>query len=106
NAMGNPHRVNIRFAWPSGEWSSMPIEGGVDAAYRREIAEAPDPAAKRHELESALLRYRNPFSTAEAFALEEMIDPRETRAILADYLSYYRENMSQQDLGPKYPVRP
>lgn len=106
NAMGNPHRVNIRFAWPSGEWSSMPIEGGVDAAYRREIAEAEDPAALRHELESKLLRYRNPFSTAEAFALEEMIDPRETREVLADYLSYYRESMGQQDLGPKYPVRP
>lgn len=106
NAMGNPHRVNIRFAWPSGEWSSMPIEGGVDAAYRREIADAPDPAQRRRELEGALLRYRNPFTTAEAFALEEMIDPRDTRDILQEYLSYYREHDGTTPVGPKYAVRP
>ena len=30
-------RLRYRIAWPSGEWGSLPIEGGVEAAYRREI---------------------------------------------------------------------
>ena len=49
-ATGNPRRLNYRLGWPSGEWGSIPIEGGVDAAYRREIANAPKiptPNAKR-----------------------------------------------------------
>ena len=35
-----------RFAWPSGHWGSMHIEGGVSAAYRREIDAAPDPRSQ------------------------------------------------------------
>jgi hypothetical protein len=46
-------RLNVRYAWPSAEWGSLPIEGGVEAAYRREIEAAPDPDALRAELEAA-----------------------------------------------------
>jgi len=105
NAMGTPHRVNLRVAWPSGEWSSIPIEGGVDAAYRREIAEADDPGAKRKEIEERLLRFRNPFLTVESFALEELIDPRDTRPLLCDLLRFHRETAGPS-LGPSYLVRP
>ena len=38
--------LNFKIAWPSAEWGSLPIEGGVKAAYRREIESAPDPAAR------------------------------------------------------------
>jgi acetyl-CoA carboxylase carboxyltransferase component len=105
NAMGTPHRVNLRMAWPSGEWSSIPIEGGVDAAFRREIAESADPVAKRQEIEARLLRFRNPFSTVESFALEELIDPRDTRPLLCDLLRFHRETAGSP-LGPSYIVRP
>lgn len=107
NAMGNPANVNIRLAWPSGEWSSIPVEGGVDAAYKREIENAPDPAAKRAELESRLLAFRSPFSTAETFALEELIDPRDTRLLLWEIIDAYRKNPGPPP-GPKarYGVRP
>jgi acetyl-CoA carboxylase carboxyltransferase component len=103
--MGNPERVNLRLAWPSGEWSSIPIEGGVDAAYRREIATAPDPARRRQELEERLLAFRNPFLTVESFALEELIDPRDTRPMLCDLLRQHRETAGPP-VGPKYLVRP
>jgi len=43
----NHERFNLRMAWPSGEWGSLPIEGGVAAAYRRQIEAADDPAAER-----------------------------------------------------------
>jgi acetyl-CoA carboxylase carboxyltransferase component len=75
-----------RYAWPSGHWGSMHIEGGVSAAYRREIDGAPDPAAKRAEIEARLNALRSPFRTAHAFAVEDIIDPRDTRPLLCDFV--------------------
>jgi acetyl-CoA carboxylase carboxyltransferase component len=78
-------RLGVRYAWPSGEWGSLPIEGGVEAAYRREIEAAPDPDARRAELEAGLASLRSPILTAEAFAIEEIIDPRDTRPLLVEW---------------------
>lgn len=83
---GNADRLNQRYAWPSGDWGSLPIEGGVQAAYRREIESAPDPDARRREIEERLNEVRSPFRTAEAFAIEEIIDPRDTRSILCEWV--------------------
>jgi acetyl-CoA carboxylase carboxyltransferase component len=82
---GAHHRLNLRYAWPSAEWGSLPIEGGVEAAYRREIEAAEDPDALRAELERRLQGMRSPFPTAEAFGIEEIIDPRETRPLLVEW---------------------
>jgi acetyl-CoA carboxylase carboxyltransferase component len=78
--------LNFRYAWPSADWGSLPIEGGVQAAYRRDIESAPDPDARRRELEQMLEQFRSPFRTAEAFGIEEIIDPRETRPLLCDWV--------------------
>jgi acetyl-CoA carboxylase carboxyltransferase component len=78
--------LNHRIAWPSARWGSIPIEGGVQAAYRREIEQAPDPAARRAELESYYHRIGSPFRTAEAFGVLDIVDPRETRGILCDWI--------------------
>ena len=75
-----------RFAWPSGHWGSMHIEGGVSAAYRREIDAAENPVAKRAEIEARLDTLRSPFRTAHAFAVEDIIDPRDTRPLLAEFV--------------------
>jgi acetyl-CoA carboxylase carboxyltransferase component len=79
-------RLNHRFAWPSARWGSIPIEGGVMAAHRTEIEEAPDPAAKRAELEAYYHRLGSPMRTAERFGIVDIIDPRETRSILCDWV--------------------
>jgi acetyl-CoA carboxylase carboxyltransferase component len=100
NATSNASRLSYRVAWPSGEFGSIPIEGGVDAAYRREIESAPDPDQRREELETELGKLRNVFRTAEAMGVEEVIDPRETRAYLVNFVRLaYR--VLQHDLGPK-----
>lgn len=78
--------LNLRFAWPSGRWGSIPIEGGVMAAHKSEIEAAEDPAAKRAELEAFYLNMTSPFRTAEKFGILDIIDPRETRAILCDWV--------------------
>lgn len=107
NATGNANGLNLRLAWPSGEWGSLPIEGGVDAAFRRDIEASPDPAARRKELEERLLTMRSPFATADAFGVEEIIDPRDTRPLIIRFLDVAMRSMAH-DVGPKlYPgVRP
>ncbi|MBU2551177.1 MAG: methylmalonyl-CoA carboxyltransferase [Proteobacteria bacterium] len=85
-AHGNHTRLNLRYAWPSGEWGSLPIEGGVMAAYRREIEAADDPDALRAEIEERLTDVTSPFRTAEIFGIEEIIDPRDTRPLLCEWV--------------------
>lgn len=99
-AHGNAQGLNLRYAWPSGDWGSLPIEGGVQAAYRREIEAAPDPAARRGEIEERLNELRSPFRTAEAFGVEEIIDPRDTRSLLCEWMATAYELLPSQ-LGPK-----
>jgi acetyl-CoA carboxylase carboxyltransferase component len=78
--------LKCRLAWPSAEWGSLPIEGGVAVAYRREIAQAADPARRQKELEAELLAMNSPLRTAEAFGIEDMIDPRDTRPLLCRFI--------------------
>jgi acetyl-CoA carboxylase carboxyltransferase component len=78
-------RFSYRYAWPSGEWGSLPLEGGIEAAYRAQLEAADDPATLRAEIEARLTRARNPFKTAEAFMIEEIIDPRDTRPLLCEF---------------------
>jgi acetyl-CoA carboxylase carboxyltransferase component len=96
----NHSRHNLRVAWPSGDWGSLPIEGGLEAAYRRDIANAPDPAARKAEIEQMLNAVRSPFRTAEAFNIEDIIDPRETRPLLCDWVENAYE-VEATRLGPK-----
>jgi acetyl-CoA carboxylase carboxyltransferase component len=81
----NGGRYCTRYAWPSGRWGSLPLEGGIEAAYRADIAGAPDPEAKLAEIEERLEKLRSPFRSAESFWIEEIIDPRDTRALLCDF---------------------
>ncbi len=78
-------RFNIRYAWPSGEWGSLPIAGGLEAAYKGELEASTDPAAKLAEIEARLKQFTSPFRTAEQFLVEEIIDPRETRGLLCEF---------------------
>jgi len=64
----------------------MHIEGGVTAAYRREIDAAPDPEARRAEIEARLNALKSPFRTAHAFAVEDIIDPRDSRRLAVDFV--------------------
>ncbi len=84
--MTNWHRFVRRYAWPSGDWGSLPIEGGIEAAYRRELEASPDPAALREELRARLGAVRSPFRTAERFGIEEIIDSRDTRPLLCEWV--------------------
>ena len=79
------NKYSMRYAWPSAYWGSLPLEGGIEAAYRAEIDAADDPKAKMAEIEERLNRLRSPFRSAEKFWVEEIIDPRKTRALLCEF---------------------
>jgi len=94
-----------RVAWPSANWGSMHIEGGASAAYRREIDSSTDPEAKRDEIERRLKAIASPFRTAEAFNIEDIIDPRDTRPILCDFIEMAQPMLKTQlglTPGPSY----
>jgi acetyl-CoA carboxylase carboxyltransferase component len=94
-----------RVAWPSANWGSMHIEGGATAAYRREIEAAPDPEAKLEEIEHRLKAVTSPFRTAEAFNIEDIIDPRDTRPMLCDFIETAQGVLRTQlgpSVGPSY----
>ncbi|WP_439374985.1 acyl-CoA carboxylase subunit beta [Bradyrhizobium sp. DASA03120] len=78
-------RFSIRYAWPSAYWGSLPLEGGIEAAYRADIEAAEDKAAKLREIEERLNKLRSPFRSAEKFWVEEIIDPRKTRSLLCEF---------------------
>ena len=85
SAMSNADRFQWRFAWPSGDWGSLPIEGGIEVAYKAEIEAADDPAAHLAAIRERLNRVRSPFRSAERFSIEDIIDPRDTRPLLCEF---------------------
>ncbi|MEL0002053.1 MAG: carboxyl transferase domain-containing protein [Rhodospirillales bacterium] len=91
----NVGRYCTRYAWPSGWWGSLPLEGGIEAAYRAELDAADDPEAELLAIEERLEALRSPFRTAEAFWIEEIIDPRDTRPLLTDFAT-----LAQKALKP------
>lgn len=101
-AHGNGARLNLRYAWPSGNWGSLPIAGGLEAAFKRQLEAAEDPAALRAEIEARLSAVLSPFRTAEHFSIEHIIDPRDTRPLLCEWAQRAHE-LIRYDLahGPK-----
>jgi acetyl-CoA carboxylase carboxyltransferase component len=81
----NAARLKYRFAWPSGDWGSLPLAGGIEAAYKAQLDAADDRDAARAEIEQRLDAARSPFRTAEAFMIEEIVDPRDTRPLLCEF---------------------
>lgn len=80
--------INLHYAWPSARWGSIPFEGGIAAAYRRELDELPEDkrAERLAELELKYERLASPFLSAERFRVPDVIDPRDTRPILCNWI--------------------
>ena len=99
------NRFSMRYAWPSAYWGSLPLEGGIEAAYRAEIDAADDPKAKQKEIEDRLNKLRSPFRSAEKFWVEEIIDPRKTRSLLCEF-ARLAEPLRAPGLANNMAIRP
>jgi len=106
NSLGQPNGVNLRYGWPAGEYGGIPIEGGVAAAYRREIENAPDPEAHRTMIEERLLKLRSPFRAAFHGDMVDLIDPRETRYLACKFVKLAQPVLKKLAQRPKRTVRP
>ena len=72
--------ADLAFAWPSAELAVMGPQGAVEIVYRKEIATAADPVARKAELvEEYTERFANPYGAAERGYVDDVIDPAETR---------------------------
>jgi acetyl-CoA carboxylase carboxyltransferase component len=88
SAMFNPTKTRWRYCWPSGDWGSLPMAGGIEAAYKRQLEASADPEAELKELYRKFEAMRSPFRTAEAFIAEEIIDPRDTRPLVVEFVHH------------------
>ncbi|MFZ4758235.1 MAG: acyl-CoA carboxylase subunit beta [Burkholderiaceae bacterium] len=102
NAYARVQGINLHYAWPSARWGSIPMQGGIEAAYRAEL-EALDPETRRAritELERKYEHLESPFLTAEKFRVPDIIDPRDTRRVLAHWIEDAWRVLPEQ-LGPR-----
>jgi acetyl-CoA carboxylase carboxyltransferase component len=88
NAYARIQGINLHYAWPSARWGSIPMAGGIEAAYRAEL-EALEPQARKERLAELERKYdhlESPFLTAEKFRVPDIIDPRDTRRLLCHWI--------------------
>jgi acetyl-CoA carboxylase carboxyltransferase component len=98
-------RFRYRIAWPSGDWGSLPVEGGIEAAFKAQIEAAPDPEAAKRELRERLDRLRSPFRSAERFLVEEIVVPSTTRRWLCEFAALVADRPQQPAAG-RFHYRP
>jgi propionyl-CoA carboxylase beta chain len=85
SAMSNADRYQYRYCWPSGDWGSLPIAGGLEVAYKAELEAADDPQPLLEAIRERLAKVTSPFRSAERFNVEDIIDPRDTRPLLCEF---------------------
>jgi propionyl-CoA carboxylase beta chain len=82
--MSSKHiRGDANFAYPTSEIAVMGPDGAVNILYRREVEAAADAAAFRDEkIREYREKFANPYVAAERGYIDEVIEPRDTRARL------------------------
>jgi propionyl-CoA carboxylase beta chain len=85
-----PGSHHFRLAWPSGDWGSLPIEGGIEVAYKADLEASNDYQAHLAEIKERLNRLRSPLRAAEYFEIEEIINPKDTRSALCRWAKLAR----------------
>ncbi len=84
--------TDVTFAWPSAEIAVMGPEGAANILYRKQIDSAADPAAERARLtEEYRKTFLNPYASASAGYVDDVIEPRETRSRVIAALSILRD---------------
>ena len=86
--MSSKHiRADVNFAFPTAEFAVMGPDGAVSIVFRKELAEAEDPVARKAELvEDYREKFANPFKAAELGYIDEVIKPEETRPKIIEAL--------------------
>ncbi|MDA8318956.1 MAG: methylmalonyl-CoA carboxyltransferase [Actinomycetota bacterium] len=102
----NRHRAGRSWAWPSGDWGSLPVQGGIEAAFRAQIEASADPDAEIERIAAELAALGSPFRTAERFGVQDLIDPRDTRPLLCDWVADAYRLLPELTGPPSFGARP
>jgi acetyl-CoA carboxylase carboxyltransferase component len=102
----NRHRAGRSWAWPSGDWGSLPVQGGVEAAFRAQLEQAQDPEAEIEQIRRMLAAIGSPFRTAERFGVQDMIDPRDSRPLLCAWVREAYRVLPELTGRPSFGTRP
>ncbi len=97
DVMSSKHvRGDINYAWPSAEIAVMGPDGAVNIIFRKEIAEAQDPEAKREQLvRDYREKFANPYVAAGRGYIDDVIEPHETRPRLIEALEMLQNKRDQ-----------
>ena len=72
--------ADMNFAWPNAEIAVMGAKGASEIIFKKEIAEAADPAKKLLEKEAEYAaKFATPYLAAERGFIDEVIEPKDTR---------------------------
>ncbi len=85
-----PLEPELLVAWPTAEFGGMGLEGAVNIIYRKELEAIEDPAARaqfHREKSDALKRSNTALAAAGRFDVDDLIDPAQTRRVLAQTLA-------------------
>jgi acetyl-CoA carboxylase carboxyltransferase component len=102
----NRHRVGRSWAWPSGDWGSLPVQGGVEAAFRAQLEQAADAQAEIERIRRTLGAVTSPFRTAERFGVQDLIDPRDSRPLLCAWVHDAYRVLPELTGRPSFGTRP
>jgi acetyl-CoA carboxylase carboxyltransferase component len=87
--------TDVTYAWPSAEIAVMGADGAVNILFKQQIQSAPDPKAERaHLADDYFKRFNNPYFAANAGYVDDIIEPRETRAKIIASLAALRDKYS------------
>ncbi|MEE9507709.1 MAG: acyl-CoA carboxylase subunit beta [Anaerolineales bacterium] len=88
DVMSSKHiRGDLNFAWPTAEIAVMGPEGAVNIIFKKELAEADDPEARRKDLVAEYReKFANPYIAASRGYIDDVIEPRLTRPRLINAL--------------------
>ncbi|HYE96837.1 MAG TPA: acyl-CoA carboxylase subunit beta [Rubricoccaceae bacterium] len=97
DVMNSKHiRGDLNFAWPTAEIAVMGPKGAVEIIYKKQIAEADDPAiAEARFTEEYRTRFANPYVAAERGYIDDVIRPRDTRRVLIRGLEMLKNKVAQ-----------
>ncbi|KAI3338001.1 ClpP/crotonase [Ustulina deusta] len=97
----------MRVAWPSGDWGSLPLKGGIEVGHSYELKEAAKEGGQKMvdelyaKLEAEYNALMNPVRTANGFGVEQIIDPADTRSVVCNWISHAYEELMAERLAKR-----
>jgi acetyl-CoA carboxylase carboxyltransferase component len=95
------YRPNLMVAWPTAEFGGMGLEGAVEIMYPDELAKAEDREKRRAELTEELRQRHTARRFARGYAVDDVIDPRDTRPVLIRALRLMADRLRPMGIPPK-----